>query len=76
MELLGRVVESLIKKISIHPPWRELEMPEGRGGGEFPFFEHKNNPEFLQVSCTPPILSGKIVLARKYVKVKVNTPNT
>jgi len=48
---------------------------------EFPFFEHKSTPpptplEFPQVLCRPPIPSEKIVLARKCVEVKVNTPNT
>ena len=47
---------------------------------EFSFFEQKSNPptppEFPQVLCTPPYPLEKIVLARKCIKVKVNTPNT
>ena len=62
--------------LSIPPPQREFHATPP-SSPEFPFFECKNNPppppEFPQVLCTPPISPGKIVLARKYVKVKVNT---
>ena len=47
--------------LSIPPPQREFHATP------------PSSPEFPKVLCTPPIPPGKIVLARKYVKVKVNT---
>ena len=47
---------------------------------EFPFLEHKSTPpplrNFHKFYVHPPHPLEKIVLARKCVRVKVNTPNT
>jgi len=73
------------RKYSIHTPTKEGISHKPPSSPEFPFFEHKNNPlspsplEFAQVHCimyTPPYPLEEIVLARKCVYVKVNTPNT
>jgi len=65
------------QKISIPPPWREFHA-NTHSSPEFPFSEHKNSPpplrNFHKFYVTPYLL-GKILLERKGVKVKVNTPN-
>ena len=70
------------RKYSIHTPTKEGISHKPPSSPEFPFFDYKNNspthhpPSGISTTiCTPPIPSRKIVLARKCVKVKVNTPN-
>ena len=65
---------------NIHTPTMEGISRKTPSTPEFSFFDHKNNPPplryFHEYFEHPPYPLEKIVLARKCVKVKVNTLNT